>query len=104
MKIARFAVALLAQFACLQLLDLVSTLAFLRCGVAEANPVIRALTAAAGSPLWGLVAAKALAMLLGWYCWKSGRLHLLGRANLFFAALVGWNLIAIAAQGFRIAN
>jgi len=88
---------LLAQFACLQLLDLVSTLAFLSRGVGEANPLLRTLITASGSPLWGLAAAKALALLLGWYCWKSGRASLLARANLFFLALLVWNLTALLA-------
>lgn len=95
MGIARFDVALFAQFACLQLLDFFSTLAFLSCGVAEANPVVRALMAASGSPLWGLAASKTLVMLLGWYCWKSGRLRLLARVNWCFAALLVWNLLAL---------
>jgi hypothetical protein len=29
------------------------------------------------------------------YAWKSRRLRLLRRANLFFAACVAWNLLAL---------
>lgn len=94
--------ALLVQFSCLQLLDLLSTLAFLDYGVQEANPLVRAMIQACGSAVSGLAVVKALALLLGVYCWRSGRLHLLARANVFFAALVGWNLVALlVAAGAR---
>ncbi len=86
---------LLLQFACLQLLDMLSTLAFLNFGVQEANPLVRAVMGTCGSALAGLVLVKGLAVLLGLYCWRSGRLRLLARANAFFAALVGWNLLAL---------
>jgi hypothetical protein len=85
---------LLAQFAYLQLLDVLTSLAFLASGVREANPIIRLLTSSSGSALHGLVAVKAIAMLLGWYCWRSKRQRLLGRVNVFYACLVAWNLIA----------
>ena len=85
---------LLAQFAYLQLLDVLTSLAFLASGVREANPVARFLTSSSGSPLHGLVAAKAMALVLGWYCWRSQRRRLLVRVNLFYAGLVAWNLLA----------
>ncbi len=86
---------LLLQFTCLQLLDMLSTLAFLSCGVQEANPLVRLLMEICGSALAGLILVKGLAVLLGLYCWRSGRVRLLARANVFFAALVGWNLLAL---------
>lgn len=86
---------LLAQFACWQILDLLSTMAFLSYGIREANPLVRALIEACGSPLWALTLVKGLALLLGIYCWRSGRRRLLARANTFFAAVVGWNLLAL---------
>ncbi len=91
-------VPLIAQFAYLQVLDLLSTLAFLVSGVEELNPFVRLLMGAAGSPLGGLVAAKLVALGLGLYCWRGSRLRLLANANLFYAALVAWNLVAFLAQ------
>ena len=85
----------LAQFLYLQLLDLLSTLAFLSHGLEEANPLVRLVISVVRSPLGGLLAMKLLGVALAVYCWRSGRLRLLGRANLFFAALVAWNLLAL---------
>jgi len=86
--------SLLIQFAYLQALDLLSTLAFLTAGVSELNPCVRWLMLAAGSPLGGLAAAKLLAVGLAWYCWRGKRRVLLARANVVYAALVAWNLLA----------
>jgi hypothetical protein len=85
---------LLAQFLYLQLLDLLTTLAFLAGGVQEVNPVIRLLIGGAGSPLAGLLAAKLIAFGLAGYCWQRGRDRLLVRVNIFYAVLVAWNLVA----------
>ena len=85
---------LIAQFAYLQFLDLLTSLAFLANGVREANPVILLIAEGAGSLLVGLVSAKLAALALGWFCWHSGRVRLLGRVNLFYAGLVVWNLVA----------
>ncbi len=86
--------SLLIQFVYLQVLDLLSTLAFLVVGVSELNPCIRWLMLAAGSPLGGLAAAKVLALWLAWHCWRGKRKKLLERANVFYAVLVAWNLAA----------
>jgi hypothetical protein len=85
---------LLAQFVYLQSLDVLTSLAFLASGVREANPVVRFLTSSSGSALHGLLAAKLMALVLGWYCWRSQRRRLLVRVNLFYAGLVAWNLLA----------
>jgi hypothetical protein len=47
-------------------------------------------------PALGLAAVKAAACVLGMLAWKSRRIKLLWRANVFFAACVLWNLTAIA--------
>jgi hypothetical protein len=86
--------SLLVQFAYLQLLDLLTTMAFLAIGVREANPIIRLLASSAGSPLAGLAAAKVLALGLAVYCWQRGRHRLLKGATVFYAGLVAWNLAA----------
>jgi hypothetical protein len=94
---------LLAQFFYLQLLDVLTTLAFLAGGVKEVNPVIRLLIGGAGSPLAGLLAAKLIALGLAGYCWRSRRERLLARVNIFYAALVAWNLVAFLMGGAGIA-
>ena len=90
--------SLLAQFAYLQFLDLLTTLVVLASGVGEANPLIRFLVAGAGSALGGLLAAKLVAIGLAFLCWRGGRLRLLGRVNLFYAGLVAWNVIALLVK------
>ncbi len=85
---------LLVQFIYLQLLDLLTTLAFLVAGIQESNPLIRFLVQSAGTPLAGLLVAKGLAAALALFCWRSNRQRLLQRANVFFAVLVAWNLVA----------
>lgn len=91
----------LIQFAYLQVLDILTTLAFLANGVKEANPIVKAFLNLAPSPLGGLIAAKMIGIGLALYCWQKGRRRLLGRVNVFYAALVAWNLIAflISASG-----
>lgn len=86
---------LLGQFVYLQALDVLTTLAFLRHGVEEANPVVGLALAVAPSPLSGLMGIKVLALALAVYCWQRGRTQLLARMNLFFAVVVVWNLVAL---------
>ncbi len=87
----------LAQFSYLQLLDVLTTLVFLTTGGHEANPVVRFAMAAAGSPLAGLLALKICAVGAAIYCTVTARARTLRRINVFFAALVVWNLIALLA-------
>ena len=47
------------------------------------------------NPITGLLAVKVAALGLGLYCWRGGKLRLLGRMNLMFAAIVAWNLAAL---------
>ena len=92
---------LVMQYSYLQVLDLLTTIAFLVHGVREGNPVVRWMLDIAPSPLSGLLAVKGLALILGIYCWRLGKARLLTGINLFFAAIVAWNLVAlivIAAQ------
>ena len=85
----------LVQFAYLQGLDILTTLAFLLGGVQEGNPLVRAAIRFVGGPLAGLLAIKLAASLLAAYCWWSGRVTLLQKVNLFFAGLVAWNLVCL---------
>jgi hypothetical protein len=93
---------LLLQFAYLQLLDLLTTVAFLVHGVREANPLVRMAVEGCSNPLIGLIAVKGAAMALGLYCWKNGRGRALARINLLFAAVVAWNLAALIAGPGRL--
>jgi Domain of unknown function (DUF5658) len=86
---------LLLQYSYLQVLDFMTTVAFLLHGVHEGNPLVRAALQYAPNPLGGLLAVKVLAVGLGIYCWKGGRERLLNRINLLFAAIVAWNMVAL---------
>lgn len=86
---------ILLNFSYLQVLDFLTTIAFLANGVKEANPLVRVALKMGPSPLGGLLAIKVLAVLLGIYCWRMGRQRLLTRVNVLFAIVVAWNLIAL---------
>jgi hypothetical protein len=85
----------LLQYSYLQVLDFLTTIAFLINGVREGNPLVRLVLHYAPHPLGGLLAIKFAAIGLGLYCWTHGRDRLLGRMNLLFAVLVAWNLAAL---------
>jgi hypothetical protein len=89
---------LVIQFSYLQLLDVLTTLAFLAGGTREANPVVRLALSVAPTPLSGLLALKLVAIGLALYCWRTARTRLLSVANVFFACLVAWNLVAVLAR------
>ncbi len=86
--------SLLIQFAYLQLLDILTTMAFLTVGVGEANPFVRFLFSVMQSPVAGLVTVKLMAAGMAVFCWRSRRYRLLSRVNIFYAVLVAWNLTA----------
>ena len=86
---------LLLQYSYLQILDLLTTIAFLVHGVEEGNPMVRFAISVSHGVIPGLVMVKAVAFLLGLYCWKMGKQRLLGRINLLFALVVAWNLVAM---------
>ena len=86
---------ILLHFSYLQILDLLTTVAFLVNGVQEANPLVRFALKMGPNPLGGLIGIKVLAVVLGIYCWRMGRERLLSRINVLFAAVIAWNLIAL---------
>jgi hypothetical protein len=88
-------VKLLVEFSYLQMLDILTTLAFLMQGVAEANPIVNWAMGAGPSPVVGLVMLKLAAFGLALVCFTQARHKLLQRVNVFFAALVVWNLFAL---------
>jgi hypothetical protein len=83
------------QYSYLQVLDFLTTVAFLLNGVREGNPVVRLAMQLAPNPMIGLLIVKLAAVGLGLYCWKMGRNQILGRINLLFALVVAWNLAAL---------
>jgi hypothetical protein len=86
---------LLLQYSYLQVLDFLTTVAFLMTGVKEGNPIVRAILSYSPSPVVGLMLVKAAAVILGIYCWRMGRSRTLTRINVLFAAVIAWNLIAM---------
>jgi hypothetical protein len=86
------------QYSYLQMLDFMTTLAFLLSGVGEANPVVRFALQYSPNPVSGLLVVKLVALALGVYCWRAGRQRLLRRINILFAVLVAWNLVALIAN------
>ena len=85
----------LMHFSYLQVLDFLTTVAFLVNGIEEANPLVRLALKLGPNPIGGLILVKLLAILLGVYCWRMGRQRLLGRINVVFAMLIAWNLVAL---------
>jgi len=88
---------LILQYSYLQILDLLTTIAFLINGVKEANPFVKGMMHITASPLTGLLLVKILAVALGVYCWRIERYRLLVRMNVLFALIVAWNLVALIA-------
>lgn len=86
---------LLWQFSYLQILDFLTTVAFLMNGVREGNPLVRLALGTGVNPLESLLLVKLLALMLGIYCWYRGRRQLLARINILFALLIAWNLVAL---------
>lgn len=79
----------------LQVLDFLTTIAFLLHGVKEANPLVIFFVRIAGNPVAGILIAKVIGVLIASYCWRFRRTRILTRINFFFALLVTWNLVAL---------
>ena len=89
---------LFLQYSYLQVLDFLTTLAFLLNGVQEGNPVVRWAIGLTSSPLSGLLLIKLVAIVIGIACWRLGRGRLLLRMNVLFALVVTWNVVAIIVR------
>ena len=87
----------LVQYSYLQVLDFLTTVAFLLYGVQEGNPIVRWLMTSSATPFAALLLVKVAAILLGVIVWRMGKEKLLLRANILFALLVTWNLVALIA-------
>ena len=92
---------LLLQYSYLQVLDFLTTVAFLAYGVQEANPIVRLAMTVFPNVVLGLIAVKAAGLLLGLYCWRVGKQRLLGRINVLFALVIAWNLVAMIVGSVR---
>lgn len=86
------------QYSYLQVLDFLTTVAFLVHGVREGNPLVRWAIDYFPTPLAGLLLVKTAALILGVMCWIRGRERLLERINWMFALLIAWNLVALILQ------
>ncbi len=85
----------LAQFIYLQLLDVLTTVAFMMQGVGEGNPVVRWAMRAMENPFGGLFLLKAAGVGLAILCIYRSREKLLQRVNVLFAAVIVYNLVAL---------
>ncbi|MBK5292619.1 MAG: hypothetical protein JJE04_13195 [Acidobacteriia bacterium] len=94
--------AIIWQFSYLQMLDFLTTVAFLALGVQEGNPLVRWAIAVAPSPVYGLAAVKIAALCLGIYCMRMGKLRLLTRINYMFALVVAWNMVALIIKATNL--
>lgn len=91
----------LYQYSYLQVLDFLTTVAFLTNGVREGNPIVAWAIGFFPSPLAGLAAVKLVALALGFYCWQAAKIQLLHRINIAFAILVAWNLLSLIIKTAR---
>ncbi|MEP6963239.1 MAG: DUF5658 family protein [Acidobacteriota bacterium] len=83
------------QYSYLQVLDFLTTVAFLVQGVQEGNPIVRFMMRYSSNPVTGLLVVKVIAIALGLYCWRVGKQRLLSRMTVMFAVIVAWNLGAL---------
>ena len=95
---------LLTDFVYLQLLDILTTVAFLMQGVAEGNPFVRWAISQGQNPLHSLILIKAASIALAIYCVVRARHKVLRIANIFFAGLVAYNLVAIILSAPALRN
>jgi hypothetical protein len=85
----------LLHFSYLQVLDFLTTVAFLVQGVREGNPLVRLAMSVTTNPMVGLLIVKVAAVGLGIYCWRGGRGRILDKINLLFAVIIAWNLVSL---------
>lgn len=86
---------MIIQYSYLQVLDFLTTIAFLLVGVQEGNPLVKFALDLAPTPLSGLIFVKLMALGLGFYCLKLKKEALLSKINLLFATVVAWNMVAL---------
>ena len=87
--------SLLAEFVYLQLLDVLTTIAFLLQGVGEGNPIVRWVIRYGPHPIGSLFLMKAVAVAMAIVCVYRHREGLLRKVNIFFAVVVLYNLAVL---------
>jgi hypothetical protein len=87
--------SVLAEFIYLQVLDLLTTLAFMMYGIAELNPVVKWAMRESPSAFGGLFLVKVAAVLLALVCMAHSKQRLLRGVNIFFAGLVAYNVVVL---------
>ena len=87
--------SVLAEFVYLQLLDVLTTIAFLLQGVSEGNPIVKWAIRWGPHPIGSLVMLKGVAVALAIYCVYRHREGVLRKANIFFAVIVLYNLAVL---------
>jgi len=87
-------------FILLQLLDLLTTLWFLRHGGAEGNPIVIVIANLAPSFEFGLILIKCWAFAVGYWLAKKGGYQFLMVTNWVFGLIVVWNTINILLDRF----
>lgn len=80
----------LEVFLFLQLLDFMTTLIGMRMGGSELSPFVRWMMSF--DVVLGLAMVKMIGFALGGYCVMTKRFRVIGWVNIFFAALIVWNL------------
>ena len=85
--------SILVEFVYLQLLDVLTTIAFLLQGVGEGNPIVRWVIQHGPHPIGSLFMMKAVAMAI--VCVYRHREGLLRKVNVFFAVIVLYNLAVL---------
>ena len=84
---------LLSLFIYLQLLDLLTTVLFLKMGLVEGNWL--AATLIRWSPLFGILAAKAATIVVGIIAVWLHKDRLMRLANFGYSGVVAWNLVVM---------
>jgi len=85
---------ILAVFIFLQMADFMTTVATLRLGGAEMNPLVHLFMSI--GPIAGLILAKTAVIAVAIGCFFLNKPQVLHRANLVFAGIVLWNVSIIA--------
>lgn len=85
----------LAQFIYLQMMDMLTTVAFMMYGIAEVNPVVKWAMRESPSVLGGLFLVKVAAVMLALFCMARSQQKLLRGANIFFAGVVAYNIFVL---------
>ena len=85
----------LAQFIYPQMMDMLTTVAFMMYGIAKVNPVVKWAMRESPSALGGLFLVKVAAVMLALFCMARSQQKLLRGANIFFTGVVAYNIFVL---------